>query len=121
MNVAHAGKRVVLLGSIALAIGVSGGAFAQTPAGGDAGANATHAANAANAAVQPTPAASAPLSKAERKAQRKAARKEAKAKNAAEIKRLKDAGYQPGQNDPNYPENIQKAERKAAAAQGASQ
>ncbi|OLL31000.1 hypothetical protein BTH42_14610 [Burkholderia sp. SRS-W-2-2016] len=115
MNVARAGKRVVLAGSIALAIGVSGGAFAQTPAGGEAGANAT------NAAVQPAPSASAPLSKAERKAQRKAVRKEAKAKNAAELKRLKDAGYQPGQNDPNYPENLQKAERKAATAQGASQ
>jgi predicted xylose isomerase-like sugar epimerase len=58
-------------------------------------------------------AASSPSTKAEKKAQRKIARKEARAKNTAELKRLEDNGYQPHVNDPNYPQNLQNAEKKA--------
>ncbi|WP_345814556.1 DUF4148 domain-containing protein [Paraburkholderia sp. PREW-6R] len=62
-------------------------------------------------------AASAPSSKA----QRKAARKEARAKKNAELKKLEDAGYQPSQDDPNYPNNLQKAEKKAGIGAPAGQ
>lgn len=50
------------------------------------------------------------------KAERKAARKEARAKKNAELKKLEDAGYQPAANDPNYPNKLQQAEKKAAGA-----
>ena len=70
-------------------------------------------------------AASQPLTKAEQKkqakAQRKAEHKAARAKNTAELKKLEDAGYKPAQNDPNYPQNLQNAQKKADAAAGASQ
>lgn len=70
-------------------------------------------------------AASAPATKAQQKAQqkaqRKAARKQARAKNTAELKKLESNGYQPSQNDPNYPQNLQNAEKKANAGQAASQ
>ncbi|CAN0620785.1 conserved exported protein of unknown function [Burkholderia multivorans] len=59
--------------------------------------------------------------RAEARAKRKAERKAARAKNAAELKRLEDAGYRPPTNDPNYPERLQDAEKKANAAAGASQ
>ncbi|POR52320.1 hypothetical protein B0G62_105290 [Paraburkholderia eburnea] len=72
--------------------------------------------------------ASAPLTKEQKaaakkqaRAQRKAERKAARAKNNAELKKLEDAGYKPANNDPNYPQNLQDAQKKAAAAQGASQ
>ncbi|NPT53198.1 DUF4148 domain-containing protein [Paraburkholderia elongata] len=55
------------------------------------------------------------------KAQHKAERKEARAKNTAELKKLEAEGYQPGTNDPNYPQSLQNAQKKAAAAGGASQ
>jgi hypothetical protein len=56
--------------------------------------------------------------RAEHRAERKAARKEARAKNNAELKKLEAAGYDPAKNDDTtYPEDIQKAERKAAAMQ----
>jgi hypothetical protein len=48
------------------------------------------------------------------KAQKKAARKEARAKKNAELKKLEDAGYNPGRaNDPNYPQDLQNAQKKA--------
>jgi hypothetical protein len=50
------------------------------------------------------------------KAKRKAERKAARAKNTAELKKLEDAGYKPAANDPNYPQNLQNAEKKAGAA-----
>jgi len=50
------------------------------------------------------------------RAQRKAERKAARAKNTAELKKLEDAGYKPAANDPNYPQNLQNAEKKAAGA-----
>jgi hypothetical protein len=55
------------------------------------------------------------------KAQRKAARKEARAKKNAELKKLEDAGYKPAANDPNYPTDLQKAEKKAGIGAAASQ
>jgi hypothetical protein len=56
------------------------------------------------------------------KAERKAAKKEARAKNNAELKKLEDAGYQPGRaNDPNYPQDLQDAQKKAGIGTGASQ
>jgi hypothetical protein len=55
------------------------------------------------------------------KAEKKAARKQARAKKNAELKKLEDAGYQPAENDPNYPDKLQKAEKKAGVGAGASQ
>ncbi|ALE59363.1 hypothetical protein SCB29_30705 [Paraburkholderia sp. SIMBA_055] len=55
------------------------------------------------------------------KAERKAARKQARAKKNAELKKLEDAGYQPSRNDPNYPDDLQKAQKKAGIGTGASQ
>ncbi|SAK91027.1 hypothetical protein AWB83_05164 [Caballeronia ptereochthonis] len=56
------------------------------------------------------------------KAQKKAARKEARAKKNAELKKLEAAGYNPGRaNDPNYPQDIQNAQKKAGIGAGASQ
>ncbi|WP_109476229.1 DUF4148 domain-containing protein [Paraburkholderia sp. C35] len=93
-------KLNVLLISTLLGIGTVGAAFAQTaPA---AGAMAS----------SPSPT----------KAQRKQARKEARAKKNAELKKLEDAGYQPGRaSDPNYPQDIQDAEKKAGIGQGTNQ
>ena len=55
----------------------------------------------------------APPTKAEQKAEKKAARKQARAKKNAELKKLEDAGYNPGRGeDPNYPQDIQNAEKK---------
>jgi hypothetical protein len=72
-----------------------------------------------------TTSASAPSTeaeqKAQQKAQRKAARKAARAKNTAELKKLESNGYQPSENDSNYPQNLQNAEKKANAGQAASQ
>ena len=55
------------------------------------------------------------------KAERKAARKQARAKKNAELKKLEDAGYQPSRDDPNYPSDLQKAQKKAGVGTGASQ
>lgn len=61
-------------------------------------------------------AASVPHSasgKAAAKAERKRQRKEARDRKNSELKKLESTGYRPGQSDPDYPRNIQKAERKA--------
>ncbi|MGS0894457.1 DUF4148 domain-containing protein [Burkholderia stagnalis] len=50
------------------------------------------------------------------RAKRKAEHKAARAKNTAELKKLEAAGYKPAANDPNYPQNLQNAEKKAAGA-----
>ena len=93
-------KLIVFLTSITLGLGAVAPAFAQT----DAAAGAI--------ASSPTPT----------KQQRKEARKEARAKKNAELKKLEDAGYQPGRaSDPNYPQDIQDAEKKAGIGQGKSQ
>lgn len=78
---------------------------------------AAQGASDAAAATAPAMASSAKPTKAERKA----ARKQARAKKNAELKKLEDAGYQPAQNDPNYPNNLQKAQQKAGIGTGASQ
>jgi hypothetical protein len=76
-------------------------------------------------AMAQSASAAQPMTKAEQKkqakAQRKADRKAARAKNTAELKTLEKNGYQPGADDPNYPQNIQNAEKKAHGAVGASQ
>lgn len=54
------------------------------------------------------------------KAQRKAARKAVRAKKNAELKTLEQNGYHPGSDQVNYPQNIQDAEKKAAAAKTTS-
>jgi predicted Rossmann fold nucleotide-binding protein DprA/Smf involved in DNA uptake len=93
-------KLTVLITSTSLCIGAVAPAFAQNDA----------AASAAASAAKPT------------KAQRKEARKEARAKRNAELKKLEEAGYQPSRaGDPNYPEDLQNAEKKAGIGQGASQ
>jgi hypothetical protein len=102
-------KLTLAAAAASLLIGTAAPARAKTEA----------SAPSAAAASQP------PLTKAEQKkqakAQRKAERKAARAKNAAELKKLQDAGYKPAQNDPNYPQNLQDAQKKANAAAGASQ
>ncbi|SAK83317.1 hypothetical protein AWB78_04118 [Caballeronia calidae] len=56
------------------------------------------------------------------KAEKKAAKKQARAKKNAELKKLEDAGYNPGRaNDPNYPQNLQDAQKKAGIGAAASQ
>ena len=56
------------------------------------------------------------------KAEKKAARTQARAKKNAELKKLEDAGYNPGRaNDPDYPQNLQDAQKKAGIGAGASQ
>ncbi|RZF27003.1 hypothetical protein EVC45_25295 [Paraburkholderia sp. UYCP14C] len=73
-----------------------------------------------DAAAQQGAAASTPKPT---KAERKEARKQARAKKNAELKKLEEAGYQPSQNDPNYPDKLQAAQKKAGvgAAAPASQ
>jgi hypothetical protein len=80
-------------------------------------AEAQGASDAAAAAVNPDTGAPAKPTKAERKA----ASKQARAKKNAELKKLEDAGYQPGRNDPNYPTDLQNAQKKAGIGVGASQ
>jgi hypothetical protein len=56
------------------------------------------------------------------KAEKKAAKKQARAKKNAELKKLEDAGYNPARaNDPDYPQDIQNAQKKAGIGAGASQ
>jgi hypothetical protein len=106
------GKLMLAATATALLIGTAAPALAQT---------------AASVPDTAAPSASAvqPMTKAEQKkqakAQRKAERKAARAKNSAEMKKLEDNGYKPAMNDPNYPQNLQNAEKKANAAGGASQ
>jgi hypothetical protein len=106
-------KLTLASATIAFLIGVTAPAFAQTDASAPAAAPA--------AAPQPLTKEQKKQAKAQAKAQRKAARKEARAKNHAELKKLEDAGYKPALNDPNYPQNLQDAQKKANAAGGASQ
>ena len=104
-------KLTLAAATAAYLIGVAAPAFAQTEA----------SAPAAVAASQPLTKEQKQQAKAQAKAQHKAERKAARAKNNAELKKLEDAGYKPSQNDPNYPQNLQEAQKKANAAAGASQ
>jgi hypothetical protein len=102
-------KLAVLFASAALMIGSAGPAFAQSGASDSATANTADAGMSASAPAKTT------------KAERKAARKQARAKKNAELKKLEAAGYHPSQNDPNYPQDLQNAQKKAGIGQGASQ
>ncbi|KWK67616.1 hypothetical protein [Burkholderia ubonensis] len=100
-------RRLTLVAAAAaLLIGGAAPAYAQAPA--------------SEPAAQDAKAAKAQARK-EARAKHKAERKAARAKNNAELKKLEDAGYKPAANDPNYPQNLQDAEKKAGAAAGASQ
>jgi hypothetical protein len=107
-------RLAALLAGTALVAGAAASAFAQ-----DAQTGSTQG----SAAVQPAspPAVGASQTKAQRKAAAKEARKEARAKRNAELQQLEGAGYQPGRDNPNYPEDLQNAEKKVGAGQGASQ
>ncbi|MFX1765738.1 DUF4148 domain-containing protein [Paraburkholderia sp. A1RI-2L] len=106
-------KLTLAAATTACLIGSASSALAQTEASAPATAQA--------AASQPLTKEQKQQAKAQAKAQHKAERKAARAKNTAEIKKLEDAGYKPAQNDPNYPQNLQDAQKKANAAAGASQ
>ncbi|MEM5421104.1 MULTISPECIES: hypothetical protein [Paraburkholderia] len=103
-------KLTLAAATAAFLIGVAAPAFAQTEASAPAAT-----------ASQPLTKEQKAQAKAQAKAQRKAERKQARAKNNAELKKLEDAGYKPALNDPNYPQNLQDAQKKANAAAGASQ
>ena len=60
-----------------------------------------------------TPDASATPTKAETRAAHKQARKVHRAKKNAELSKLEKNGYNPGTNDPTYPNKLQAAEKKA--------
>jgi Domain of unknown function (DUF4148) len=111
MTFSSARKISVLLAAAALSIGLTAPVFAQSGGGGGPSND--------NTAEVEKPA-SAPKAKTT-KADRKAARKQARAKKNAELKKLEDAGYKPSANDPNYPTNLQNAQKKAGIGQGASQ
>ena len=99
-------KLIILFASTSFGLGTIAPVFAQNDTSGAASAPAM---SAAASTAKPT------------KAQKKQARKEARAKKNAELKKLEDAGYQPGRNDPNYPQDLQNAQKKAGIGQGASQ
>jgi hypothetical protein len=100
-------KLSVLLAMAALTVSFMTPSMAQSASDASTGA----------AAMAPAAASGATT-----KAQRKAARKQARAKKNAELKKLEDAGYQPGRaNDQNYPQDLQNAQKKAGIGQGASQ
>ena len=99
--------------TLAFLIGAAAPALAQTESSAPAGAQ--------TAASQPLTKEQKKQAKEQARAQHKAERKAARAKNTAELKKLEAAGYKPAQNDPNYPQNLQDAQKKANAAAGASQ
>ncbi|HEV3431482.1 MAG TPA: DUF4148 domain-containing protein [Paraburkholderia sp.] len=105
-------KLTLAAATAAFLLGTAAPVFAQ-----DASAPAAMAPAMASA---PTAKEQKAAAKKQARAQRKAERKAARAKNNAELKKLEDAGYKPANNDPNYPQNLQDAQKKAAA-QGASQ
>jgi hypothetical protein len=74
----------------------------------------------APAAMAQSSDAAASTPKEIQKAQRKAERKAARAKKNAELKTLEQNGYNPAGDQVNYPQNLQDAEKKAAAAKAAS-
>ena len=105
-------QRAVLLASLVLSVACAAPAFAQTGGGGGGPAGADSDAAKPMAASKPA---------ATTKAERKAARKQAREKKNAELKELEAHGYQPSRNDPNYPTDIQNAQKKAGIGAAASQ
>lgn len=80
---------------IALGLGSMSLAYSQTDSTTPAGDNAP------------------PPTKAQAKANSKAAHKAQRARKNAELKKLEKNGYNPSSNDPQYPDKLQKAEKKA--------
>jgi predicted Rossmann fold nucleotide-binding protein DprA/Smf involved in DNA uptake len=106
----------VKIAGIALSLTVTALAALASTAGyaQDAGTTAT---DATQSSAQ-TPA----QTKAQKKAAQKQARAQARAKKNAELKKLEDAGYNPSRaNDPNYPQDLQNAQKKAGLGAGGSQ
>jgi hypothetical protein len=102
-------KLAVLLTSVVLSVAAAAPAFAQSGGGGGGPAGDNSDAAKADTGARPPHTT---------KAERKAARKQARAKKNAELKKLEANGYNPARNDPNYPNDIQKAEKKAATGTG---
>jgi hypothetical protein len=71
----------------------------------------------ANAASSDAAASGTTMTKEELKAQKKAEKKARRAKKNAELSTLEKNGYSPAGNQSNYPENLQKAQQKAAGQQ----
>ena len=115
MSSGFSSNKVALSVVTAFALVIAQSAFSQ--GGGsnsDSASGATAASTGSNHSAPPSTAAV-------RRAQRKAARKEARAKRNAELKKLESSGYNPAQSDPNFPEHLQDAEKKAGASSGESQ
>jgi hypothetical protein len=110
MSSSPAKKLAVLLASVVLSVAAAAPAFAQSGGGGGAAGDNSDAAKADTGAKPHTT-----------KAERKAARKQARAKKNAELKKLEANGYNPSRNDPNYPNDIQKAQKKAGEGTTPSQ
>jgi hypothetical protein len=113
MSSSSAKKLAVLLASVVLSVAAAAPAFAQSGGGGGGGGPAGEGSDAAKETTGTRPHTT--------KAERKAARKEARAKKNAELKQLEAHGYQPSRNDPNYPNDIQNAQKKAGIGAAASQ
>jgi hypothetical protein len=110
MSSSPAKKLAVLLTSVVLSVAAAAPAFAQSGGGGGGPAGENSDAAKADTGARPPHTT---------KAERKAAHKQARAKKNAELKKLEANGYNPARNDPNYPNDIQKAEKKAGT--GATQ
>jgi hypothetical protein len=108
MTSSPARKWAVLLASVVLSVVSVAPAFAQS-GGGPAGDDAD--------AAKPVAASKATTTKAERSA----AAKQRRAKKNAELKQLESNGYNPSRNDPNYPTDLQNAQKKAGIGAAASQ
>ncbi|MFL9914311.1 DUF4148 domain-containing protein [Paraburkholderia fungorum] len=110
MTSSPARKWAVLLASVVLSVVSVAPAFAQSGGGGGpAGDDAD--------AAKPVAASKATTTKAERSA----AAKQRRAKKNAELKQLESNGYNPSRNDPNYPTDLQNAQKKAGIGAAASQ
>jgi hypothetical protein len=112
MSSSPAKKLAVLLASVVLSVAAAAPAFAQSGGGGGGGPAGDNS-DAAKADTGAKPHTT--------KAERKAARKQARAKKNAELKNLEAHGYSPARNDPNYPNDIQNAQKKAGIGAAASQ
>ncbi|MEZ0602847.1 DUF4148 domain-containing protein [Paraburkholderia sp. IW21] len=110
MTSSPARKWAVLLASVVLSVASVAPAFAQSGGGGGPAGDDSDAA-------KPMAASGATTTKA----QRKAARKQARAKKNAELKQLESNGYNPARKDPNYPQDLQNAQKKAGMGAAASQ
>lgn len=113
MSLGFSSNKVVLSVVTAFALVIAQSASAQG-SGSDSASRAIAASTGSGHSAASSTAA-------QRRAQRKAARKEVRAKRNAELKTLESSGYKPAQSDPNFPQHLQDAEKKAGATSGASQ